>query len=202
MSSERLPRWSGTAAVFAPLFLLSFGSHTFWTYLGRARQTLGFADGTYIHPLIAAIGLMGTALVLAALYQRLPQQARPASTWLLRGGIAGVGLSLIGLLGFLFPAQGSLFAGVGLGLLLILVALAGMGYLSMKYKVLGVASFAPLAIVVTTFGLALTAGFDAPVPVDSPINQLFTVLYVLCWLLLGVALLAGTDAGREQPIPT
>lgn len=200
MSSDKLSRWSGFAAVLAPLFLLSFSSHTFWAYIGRARQSLGIADNTYIHPFVAAVGLIATALVLATLYQRLPQQTQPGSTWLLRGGIAGAVLGLVGVLGFFFPTQGWMFAGIGIGLLLILLALTGMGYFAWKQKVLGAASFAPLAIVITTLSLALTANFDGPTPTDSPLNQLFAILNVLSWLLLAAGLLGTGDDDQKQPV--
>ena len=199
MLLERNTRWPSLAAILAPLLLLSFGSHTFWQYLNDTRQTVGLADGGYIHPLIAAVGLIATVVVLAALYQRLPQYTRPKSRWLFRIAMAGLILGLIGLLGFFWPAQGWLFAGVGGGFLLPFIALIGLGYYVFTNRVLGVLSFAPLAVAITTIAVSATAAYAAGV--DQPIGQLFTLLYLVCWLLLGIGLLLPTEADSGQPVP-
>lgn len=199
MLSDRNTRWVSLAAIVAPLLLLSFGSHTFWQYLHDARQTFGLADGVYIHPLIAAIGLTATVVVLTSLYQRLPQHTRPTSNWLFRIAIAGFILGLIGLAGFFWPTQEWLFAGIGGGFLLPFIALIGLGYYAFANRVLGVLSFAPLAVAATTIAVSVTADYAAGV--DKPIGQVFVVLYIICWVLLGIGLLMPTEADSGQPVP-
>lgn len=199
MLIERNSRWLSLAAILAPLLALSFGSHTFWQYLHDARQTFGLADGVYIHPLIAAVGLIATVIVLAALYQRLPQHTDPKSRWFFRIALAGLILGLIGLLGFFWPTQAWLFAGVGGGFLLPLIALIGLGYYSFVNEVLGVLSFTPLAVSVATIAVFVTADYAAGV--DKPIGQLFTLLYIVCWVLLGIGLLLPTEVDSGRPVP-
>jgi hypothetical protein len=138
-------------------------------------------------------------LVLAGLYQRLPQHTRPTSRWLLRIALAGLFLGLLGLLGFLWPTQGWLIAGVGGGFLLPFIALIGLGYYVFVNRVLGVLSFAPLAVAVATIAVSVTADYAAGV--DTPIGQIFTILYIICWLLLGIGLLVPTEADSGQPVP-
>jgi hypothetical protein len=200
MLLDRKTRWYGLAAIVAPLLLLSFSSHTFWQYLHDAGQILGLADGIYIHPLIAAIGLIATVTVLAGLYQRLPNHSHPTSTWLLGIAIVGLFLGLIGLLGFFSPAGAWwVFVGLGGGFLLPFIALIGLGYYVFVNKALGLLSFTPTAVVMTTLAIALTA--DLPAGIDRPINQVFVVLYILCWFFLGLGLMRGTEADAGQPVP-
>ncbi len=142
--------------------------------------------------------MIATALALTGLYQRLPPHTRPASTWLLRITLVGIFLGLLGLLGFFWPTQEWLSVGIGVGVLLPLVALIGLGYYAFVNKVLGVLSFTPLALAVSTLGMFATVDYAGGS--DRPITQIFAALYVICWVLLGLGLLKTAEAETGQPV--
>jgi hypothetical protein len=54
-------------------------------------------------------------------------------------------------------------------------------------------------VAVATVAVSLTADYAAGI--DTPIGQGFTVLYIICWVLLGIGLLLPTEADSGQPVP-
>jgi hypothetical protein len=191
MPLEKLTRWSGlVAAIGAPLFLLSFSSHTFWGFM----EDLGLSGNNFIHPFVAGIGLVCIGIGLYGLYRRLPPENKPISTIMFGISLLGVLLGLGGMLIFEQQLSSTL---IGLALILPMLGSMGMGMIALSKKALGILSFAPLVIVAATIGIAATANTGPSFP--STLTQLFVILHHLGWIILGIALMLGQTADSSEP---
>ena len=188
MPMEKLTRWSGLAAAIGfPLFVATFGSHIFWQFVAF----LGLMDNKFTHPLLAEFGLLLTAIGLAGLYRHLPQSPRPAREIAFGVTLFGVLLLMIATLGLILPVPEFL----PVGLLFFLLGFAAMGILTMSGKSLGTLSFAPfLAIVsLTLFVLTINA--------SEFLGQVFLVIHLLSWVLIGYALWTEPELTPDPLLP-
>lgn len=187
MPLEKLTRWSGLAAALgAPLFLLTFGSHGFW----RTYGALGLPDGNYVHPILAGIGLLLMGLGLYGLYRQLPPTL--ASKLGLALAIVGVSIGILGMITWNQAISESLILPA---FILPEIGLAVMGVVALTNRSLGRLSFVPLAIVAGGGGLLITAADGAGL--TRLATQVFLMLSCAGWIALGAAMILNQP---EEPV--
>jgi hypothetical protein len=158
---------------------------------------LGLAENEYIHPIVAGIGLVLTAIGIYGLYRCLPPTASKINVATFGVALLGVLMGLVGLLGFFVPLPESL---IGAALILPWIGLVGMGSVAISTRALGALSFAPLAVVVAGVGFAVTVD-QGTVQNPATLTQLFLLLHHVCWLLVGIAIWTSSEDVPNQALP-
>jgi hypothetical protein len=182
MPIEKLQRWSGPAAAIAgPLWVSLF--------LIEVEDNLIF--------LLFVPTLLLMAVGLAGLYRRLPASLRLGNTLAFGVTLIGLLLMLVSALG-LSLTEGDLFWNmIVVAFLTLIVGIAGMGVIAISKRALGRLSFVPLAQAAFLVGTFFTGGGSGP----DPLQITFTVLFGICWMLLGVALWSTREDAPGPALP-
>lgn len=191
MSNDKIQRWSGPAAALGGAFWVFI-----WTgWLFEVPETTKFWL-TLPAILLVIVGLTG-------LYRRLAASSGLANTlsfgMALIGSILMMVSSLAGALSGGSDPPAIAFILLGVGLLAMILGIAGMGIVATSHKTLGPWSFVPLTLSLVFLGYAINIGLALNDSTSVAIlMDIFSALTMIGWLLLGYSLWTTQE---ETPAP-
>jgi hypothetical protein len=173
MPLEKLDRWSGLAA--------ALGGALFVYSIVFEQNTSDF----YRFLLILLPLALFWAIALTGLYRRLPVDSQPGNKVTLGLALMSLLLIVIGV-SLLTPEADYAWIMLMIGFYGLVLAIAGMGIITIVRRVLGIWRFVPLALAGVFLGFILS-GSEADI-LDNPVQLAFIILTGLGWLLLGIGL--------------